>query len=205
MTRLRAAPTRFRASARHAPLRPEAGFTIGELLVATAITMALMATIVGVMNPVQGMFDAQPELSDVQQRLRIGVDALTKDLLMAGVPVRPYRAGQRHSHPDSGIFYRHDTITLVSVPWEDAAISSHTYYLRSEPATGTFQLMHYDGAETDLPVVDHVVKLAFEYFDAAQIRLDRPTLQYGPWRPDGQPGGCPATGGRRGGSGTPPS
>jgi len=200
MTRLRAAPNRFRASARQAPLsaartrlrasagqaplRPDAGFTISELLVAAAITIALMATIFGVMNPVQGMFDAQPELSDMQQRLRIGVDALTKDLLMAGVPVRPYRAGQRHSDPDSGIFYRHDTITLLSVPWKDAAINSHTYYLRSEPTTNTFQLMHYDGAETDLPVVDHVVRLEFEYFAADRVRLDPPTLQDGPWYPD---------------------
>ena len=184
MTRLRAARTRLRASARRAPLRLEAGFTISELLVAAAITMGLMATVFGVMNPVQGMFDAQPELSDMQQRLRIGVDALAKDLLMARVPVLPYRAGQRNSDPDSGIFYRHDTITLVSVPWEDAAVTSHTYYLKSEPATGTFQLMHYDGAETDLPVVDHVVKLEFEYFGADHAGLAPPTFEDGPWYPD---------------------
>ena len=158
--------------------------TISELLVATGITMGLMTTIFGLMNPVQGMFDAQPELSDMQQRLRIGVDALAKDLLMAEIPVRPYRVGDRSSDPDLGIFYRHDTITLISVPWDDGAIASHTYHLRSDTATNTFQLMHYDGAETDLPVVDHVVKLEFEYFGEDRMPLDPATLQDGPWEPD---------------------
>jgi hypothetical protein len=158
--------------------------TIAELLVSAAITLGLMASIFGLTNPAQGMFEAQPELSDMQQRLRIGVDALARDLLMAGVPVRPYRVGERNSDPDLGILYRHDTITLVSVPWDDAAITSQTYYLRSDIATNSFQLMHYDGAETDLPVVDHVVKLEFEYFGADRMRLDPATLQDGPWSPD---------------------
>jgi hypothetical protein len=103
---------------------------------------------------------------------------------MAGAPVMPYRVGERKSDPDIGIFYRHDTITLVSVPWDDAAITSDTYYLRSDIATNAFQLMRYDGAETDLPVVDHVVKLEFEYFGADQMRLAPSTLQDGPWSPD---------------------
>lgn len=164
--------------------RREDGFTISELLVATAITLGLMASIFGLTNPAQGMFDAQLELSDMQQRLRIGVDALARDLLVAGVPVRPYRVGERNSDPGIGILYRHDTITLVSIPWDDAAIGSHTYYLRSEIATNTFQLMHYDGAKTDLPVADHVVKLEFEYFGTGDMRLDPAALQNGPWEPD---------------------
>jgi hypothetical protein len=164
--------------------RKEDGFTISELLVAAGITLALMAAIVGMTNPLQGMFEAQLELADVQQRLRIGVDALAKDLMMAGVPVLPYRAGPLHSYPGSGILYRDDTITLVSAPWDDAAPTSDTYYLRSDSATGTSELMHYDGIETDLPVVDHVVKLEFEYFGTDQTRLDPATFQDGPWYPD---------------------
>ncbi|MBI2828255.1 MAG: hypothetical protein HYX77_03140 [Acidobacteria bacterium] len=152
---------------------------------ATAITLGLMASIFGLTTPAQGMFDAQPELSDMHQRLRTGVDALAKDLLMAGAPVMPYRAGERDSDPDFGIFYRHDTITLVSVPWDDGTTTSDTYYLRSDTAASTFQLRHYDGVETDLPVVDQVVKLEFEYFGADRIRLDPATLQDGPWEPDG--------------------
>ena len=164
--------------------RREEGFTLTELLVATAITLGLMTTIFEVMNPVQGMFDAQPERSDMQQRLRTAVDAISRDVLAADVPVRPYRVGERRGDPGLGIFYRHDTISIVSVSWEDAAISAHTYYLKSDLATNTFQLMHYDGIHTDLPVADHVVKLAFEYFGADQARLDPAILQDGPWSPD---------------------
>jgi len=159
------------------------GFTLIELLVSTAITLGLMATLFGVTNPALGTFDAQPELSDMQQRLRIGVDVLAKDLLMAEVPVMPYRVGRRNPDPDLGIFFRPDTVSLVSA-WEGAAVSSHTYYLRSDIAAGEFQLRHYDGAATDLPVVEHVVKLEFEYFGADRMRLDPSRLQDGPWYPD---------------------
>ena len=41
----------------------------------------------------------------------------------------------------------------------------HTYYLKTDIASQTFQLMHYDGsANADVPVVDHVVGLAFDYY-----------------------------------------
>ena len=40
----------------------------------------------------------------------------------------------------------------------------HTYYLKADAASQTFQLMHADGsASPDVPVVDHVVSLAFQY------------------------------------------
>ena len=146
----------------HHGLRAD-GFTLIELLVSTAITLGLMATLFGFTNPALGMFDAQPELSDMQQRFRTGVDVLKRDLLMAQTPVMPYRVGRRNPDPALGIFFRPDTISLVSVPWQEEEIRSHTYYLRSDVAAGVFQLRRYDGAATDLPVVDHVVKLEFEY------------------------------------------
>ncbi len=190
MTRERvgsAARDRAYRSAERAPVyvcKREDGFTLIELLVATAIMLGLMATLFGLTNPALGVFDVQQELSDMQQRLRVGVDVLKKDLLMAEVPVMPYRVGRRNPDPDLGIFFRPDTISLVSVPWEGAAIRSHTYYLRSDTAASVFQLRRYDGAATDLPVVDHVVKLEFEYFGADQMRLDPSLFQDGPWYPD---------------------
>ena len=60
--------------------------------------------------------------------------------------VMPYRVGRRDRDADRGIFFRQDTISLVSVPWEGAAVRSHIYYLRSDVATNVFQLRHYDGA-----------------------------------------------------------
>jgi hypothetical protein len=47
-----------------------------------------MLTVTGaiftLLNPTGSMFQAQPEVVDMQQRLRIGVDTLTRDLMMAG-------------------------------------------------------------------------------------------------------------------------
>ncbi len=63
-------------------------------------------------------------------------------------------------------------------------IQSHTYYLRTDVATKTYQLMHYDGADNDVPIVDNVVGLEFEYFGDPQppVTIGKPlTNPVGPW------------------------
>ncbi len=273
---------------RRARVRPrlsgEAGFSLVELVVATGIMVAATAAIFTLMNPSQGMFQAQPEVSDMQQRLRIGVDSLQKDLVVAGAgtysgaavgalsnffaPVMPYRAGS--TNPDPVLTFRSDTISLLYVPptaaqtsvsdktmpqpsaelkvnpqpgcplkgaaadplcgfdegdrvlifddtgtydtftitnkQEDAnpphlqhrddtlskeyptnafiaMVANHTYYLKTDTGTNTYQLMHYDGYKTDLPVADNVVALEFEYFGepAAPVLLRPLTESVGPW------------------------
>jgi hypothetical protein len=248
----------------------EGGFTLAEMLVASAIMIAVTAGVFSVLNPAQGTFQAQPEAADMQQRLRVAVDTLKKDLLMAGAgsysggsagalynyfaPVMPYRRGAVDDDPSNDVFFRPDAdgvgstyISIVYVPptpaqtvvnkamgggnsneidvepqnncgpdkhdqlcgfkegmrvlimdtdgsWDTVTltqiqpealhlqhhsdlssgydsgnaiitqVATHTYYLREDDETDTYQLMHYDGDETDVPVVDNVVKLLFEYF-----------------------------------------
>ena len=55
-----------------------------ELLIATAIAMVIAGGMLALISPVRGIFQAQPQVSDMQQRLRVGVDTLTRDLIMAG-------------------------------------------------------------------------------------------------------------------------
>jgi hypothetical protein len=43
-------------------------------------------------------------------------------------------------------------------------VEMHVYTLGREAGTGHPRLMRYDGRRTDLPTVDHVVRLHFEYF-----------------------------------------
>jgi Tfp pilus assembly protein PilW len=64
--------------------RRRAGFSIVEMMVATMIMMTITGAVFALMNPAQGTFQAQPEVSDMQQRMRVGVDVLTKDLMMTG-------------------------------------------------------------------------------------------------------------------------
>jgi hypothetical protein len=248
-------------------LRGEAGFTLTEMMIASAIMITVTGAVFTLMNPATGVFQAQPEVSDMQQRMRVGVDSLTKDLVMAGAgtytgasagalynyfaPVLPYRRGDVNDDPTANVFYRPDAISVMYVPptpaqtrviktegnnsqeivvtaqtncpdpkhnglcgfeegmrvlimdpetgafdattltnIQDSAlhlqhsgklnadydsgksiitqVATHTYYLKTDNATATYQLMHYDGYQTDLPVVDNVVKLQFEYYGEPQ-------------------------------------
>jgi prepilin-type N-terminal cleavage/methylation domain-containing protein len=265
------------------PTRAEAregGFTLIEMLVATAIMLTVTGAVFQLMNPAHGVVRAQSEASDRQQRLRVSVDSLRKDLVLAGAglhagvaggslggyfaPVLPYRVGDSRSDPAASVFFRRDAISVVYVPaaplqttlrdplapgsnllrvepqagcpptganrlcgfseglramlldpsgaWDPITITDvdgqslelafkgalsagyakgthltqvvmHTYYLRTDPGASTYQLMHYDGATTDLPVVDDVVTLAFEYFGEPQppLLLADPSGAPGPW------------------------
>jgi prepilin-type N-terminal cleavage/methylation domain-containing protein len=114
--------------------RSEAGFSLIEVLVATAIMLVVTGGIFTVLNPSGAMFKAQPEVVDMQQRLRIGVDTLTRDLMMAGAgaysgsqsgslagffaPIQPTIQGNQ-APPDLGAFpaaYRDNAITIFYVP-----------------------------------------------------------------------------------------
>ncbi|MBA3271386.1 MAG: prepilin-type N-terminal cleavage/methylation domain-containing protein [Acidobacteria bacterium] len=112
--------------------RSERGFTIVEMLVAVTIMMAVTGAVFGLIDPAQGVYRAQPEVSDMQQRLRVGTSSLSEDLLMAGAgtylgsgsgtllnffaPIQPVRLGTVDSDPDAGIFFRDDAITIMYVP-----------------------------------------------------------------------------------------
>ncbi len=49
------------------------------------------------------------------------------------------------------------------------AVQKHTYYLKTDVAAKTSQLMHYDGtANADLPIIDNVVGLRFDYYGEPQ-------------------------------------
>jgi len=148
----------------------ERGFSILELLTAMAIMLAATAGVFTLMMPSHGTLAAQSEASDMQQRLRVGVDAVTKGVLAAATlsasvaPIRPYRVGA--VRPDPPDTFKSDTISVLSAPLAPGVLQSATYWQQSDTGAATFQLMFYDGspAGADVPVVDHVVSLAFEYF-----------------------------------------
>ena len=157
--------------------------TLGEVLVASAITLTLMGSVLGVTAPLQRLFDTQPESGDMHQRLRGAVEALTTDLAGATSPLMPYRSGLRRHDPDAGVFYRPDVITLVSAAGE-AGATSHTYYVKHDRVTGLTQLMRYDGNESDLPLADQVTRLEFAYFTEDAVVMAPEQFADGPWFPD---------------------
>lgn len=253
------------------------GYSLIELLVVTAVTLTVMGAVFSVMNPTQGTFRAQPEVSDIQQRMRVAVDTIQKDLLVTGAgtyasgqagpltnffaPIMPYKMSR--FSPDPPGTFRTDAITLMFVSsavessiregmpqpsselkvtaqpgcatgdelcgfeegmqciifdetgaWDlftvtnvqDEALhlqhnqqpdlskkyqpgariaqfAARTYYLNSDPATDTFDLRLSDGFQLDLPVVDGVVGLGFEYFgEPLPPMLRKPVSDpVGPW------------------------
>ncbi len=253
-------------SVRRAPAG-ESGYSLIELLVSTAIMITVTGAIFSLMNPAQGSAQTQPEVADMQQRMRVGNETIFKELVMAGAgpyqgsvsgslvnffaPVIPRRIGQLNA--DAATVFKDDTITLTYIPnsysqttisqampntsaelkvtpqpncpasgdqlcgftdgmdviifdmsgnfdlfnitkvqdnaahlqhrgQEDLSkkydvgaevtqIVSNTFYLNHT----THQLMRYNGSDNDVPLVDNVVDLKFEYFgDPNPPKLPKP-------------------------------
>ncbi|MBI1874945.1 MAG: hypothetical protein HYS05_13805 [Acidobacteria bacterium] len=103
-----------------------------ELLLVTTIVAILTSATLILLNPARAIFQLQPEMADMQQRMRVGLDALQRDLLAAGAgldwgeaagplvralpPVLPFRIGTRDADRSRGVSYRPDVISVVYVP-----------------------------------------------------------------------------------------
>ena len=263
--------------------RRDAGFTLVEMMIAMAVMLLVLGGVFQAFNPSLGSFQTQPEVADMQQRLRVGTDRLYNGIMIAGAgiysgsavgtlgqffaPVLPYRIDRLNSDPARGVFFRDDAITIFSVPttasqctirdqmprpssevkvnaqpgcpandelcgfetgmrviifdatgsfdfftithvqtsslhlqhrppinpddfskaYDVGAIISQmeaaTYYWRQDAATGTFQLMYNDLFNTDVPLIDDVVGLRFEYLGEASPPVLRApvTDPVGPW------------------------
>lgn len=111
-------------------LGSEAGYSLVELLISAAIMLTVTGAIFALVNPAQGMSQAQPEASDQQQRMRVGMDALFKEMSMVGAgvyqgsvtgslmnyfaPILPRKTG--FLNPDPPTMFRPDAFTLTYIP-----------------------------------------------------------------------------------------
>src|SRR3954467_8033931 len=106
------------------------GFSLLELTIATALTMAVLAGVSAMLHPAHGAFETTLEIADMQQRLRVTAETLSRDLTAAGAgayaagrlgpldryfaPVLPFRQGM--TGDDAAATFRTDTISLITVP-----------------------------------------------------------------------------------------
>jgi type II secretory pathway pseudopilin PulG len=65
-------------------LRSEVGFTLVEVMIALLLTLTVMAAVFGLLQRGQEGFRREPEISDLNQSARTGVDMISRDLVMAG-------------------------------------------------------------------------------------------------------------------------
>jgi hypothetical protein len=101
-----------------------------ELLVSMAIMLVVTGSIFQLVNPSQATSQTQPEVQDMQQRVRVGSDTLFKDIVMAGAgpyqgpltgaltqyfaPILPRKTG--YTSPDAYNTAFSDRITITYVP-----------------------------------------------------------------------------------------
>jgi prepilin-type N-terminal cleavage/methylation domain-containing protein len=114
-------------------LAGQAGFSLIELLISTAIMLTVTGAIFTVMSPAHGNSQAQPEVADLQQRMRVGTDVLFKELIISGAgpyqgpvtgsligffaPILPRRVGDINPDPTRGAgSYQTDRLTLTYIP-----------------------------------------------------------------------------------------
>jgi hypothetical protein len=116
----------------NATCQSQAGFSLIELLVASVIMITVTAAVLAVLHPSHSSSRIQPEIADMQQRLRVGVDALAHDLLMAGAgaysgtqsgslvgyfaPVLPFRLGSSATYDDGPGVFSSNALTVLYVP-----------------------------------------------------------------------------------------
>jgi prepilin-type N-terminal cleavage/methylation domain-containing protein len=65
--------------------RSRSGFSLVEMLVAITVTLIIMGSVYGLMAQGQSAFGREPLLADRQQQIRIAMDRIQKDLLVAGM------------------------------------------------------------------------------------------------------------------------
>jgi prepilin-type N-terminal cleavage/methylation domain-containing protein len=111
-------------------MKHEKGYSLVEMLVSMAIMTVVTGAIFQLVNPSQSTAQIQPELQDMQQRMRVGVDSLFKNIMMAGAgpyqgattgslmgffaPVIPRKTG--YLTPDAPHSAYTDRITMTFVP-----------------------------------------------------------------------------------------
>ena len=111
-------------------MKHEKGYSLVEMLVSMAIMTVVTGAVFQLVNPSQSTAQIQPEVQDMQQRMRVGVDALFKSIMMAGAgpyqgattgslmgffaPVIPRKTG--YLSPDGSHSAYTDRITMTFVP-----------------------------------------------------------------------------------------
>jgi prepilin-type N-terminal cleavage/methylation domain-containing protein len=162
------------------------GLTFIELVVSMAIMAAVTASMFAFVHAARHAFEIDLERADMQQRTRVSMDMLYRDLVMAGAglqtpAVAPFRRGDDNPDPPGSVFA--NRISVRYVPADASQAVTITYTLGAD-AMGIPQLTRYDGRATELPVADHIADCRFEYFDGSGQPIALARFADGPWIPD---------------------
>jgi prepilin-type N-terminal cleavage/methylation domain-containing protein len=68
------------------------GFSLIEIMISLALTLMVMAAVFALLHRGQRSFEREPQVADMQQNARAGLDRINRDLLMAGYKTPPAMA-----------------------------------------------------------------------------------------------------------------
>ena len=179
-------------------LRNEAGYSLVEMLIASAIMLVVTGAIFGLMNPSQGTARSQPEVADMQQRLRIGSDVIFKELVMAGAgvyqgpvtgalinffaPIIPRRMGLVGA--EGADVARSDVVTLSYIPntYSQTTISSPmpnvSAELKVHDQPNCPNGLNLCGFETGMEVIIFDTSGHFDFFTITHVQDSAGHLQH---------------------------
>jgi len=163
------------------------GFSLIELVVTMAITLVITSGMFSFIHSARRVFEVDLEHTDIQQRARVATDTLFRDLVMAGAGLQspalaPFRRGSINPDMPGSAFP--DRVSVLYVPPDSAAGPITATYGRRVDAAGVPHLTRYDGAASEMPLVDQVIGVRFEYFDADGQLIVMGRFADGPWIPD---------------------
>jgi prepilin-type N-terminal cleavage/methylation domain-containing protein len=134
--------------------RSSDGFSLIELLVSMSLMLIVLAGVFATLHPAEGVFLAEPEAADAQQRLRLAADTVARELRLAGAgapfgamsgplaesfaPVLPFRRGRRNTDPPAT--FTRSTITLLRL----APGAAQTTIASAVPAASSFAQLNAD-------------------------------------------------------------
>lgn len=180
------------------------GFTMIEMVIAMAIMLVVIGGVFSIVDPGQGMSRTQPEVADMQERMRVAADTLQKDLIMAGAgtysgaiagtlanffpPILPYRAGSVDADPE--VSYFDDRITIMYVP--DTASQTKVATTMPQPSS-EIKVTAEPGCPTDNQLCGFSVGMrvvifddtgSYDVFTITAVQEDSLHLQHRPPNPD---------------------
>lgn len=111
--------------------RHAGGFTVVELMAATALALVVCGTVLALLDAVRRTAASNAEVNELQQRLRAAIHLVADELVNAGAgpdrtplagplgfvlpPVVPYRRGQVADDAQAGVAFRSDVLSVAYV------------------------------------------------------------------------------------------
>ncbi|HVZ21721.1 MAG TPA: hypothetical protein VG871_11695 [Vicinamibacterales bacterium] len=124
--------------------------TLAELLVTSGIVLSLAGAVASAAQGTQKLLAAQLDAADMDERTRVAVDALARDLRQArGLPDCDAMRDGLEASPVP-------TFTVTGTA-PDGTLFAHTWAV----SAATLELTRYDGPGATFPIVDQVDAAAF--------------------------------------------